>query len=309
MRLAMGLTTGLHEVSVELLYAHPERLHRQLAWWRERGIEGVVLYDTLPDFYRIPPAQFAALGATIRAAGLEIAAFNALRKSLFLPEFMAAETARCDHILAVCRVLRPAIVDLSVNVPIPQGLEPSALASRTLFRGDYASDEAYRMAAAYLKPFARSCGEFGAALSLELHDDGLQDTADGCLKLLRLIDEPNVGTNPDIGNWYRVPYEQRGTWRDQLAQLAPSTNYWEVKNYRRLAVPDARRAYSWVTDLADGDMDFREAAVSLRRAGFRGWVCNEGGTGDRIQATLRYIAYMRWILDEWLPLVKGAEGE
>ena len=309
MRLAMGLTTGLQGVSAELLYAHPEQLHRQLVWWREQGIEGVVLYDTLPDFYRTPPEGFAALGAAIRAAGLEIAAFNALRKTLFLPEFMAAEEARCDHVLAVCQVLRPAIVDLSVNVPIPQGLDPLALASRTLFRGDYASDEAYRMAASYLAPFARRCGEFGGALSLELHDDGLQDTADGCLKLLRLIDEPNVGTNPDIGNWYRVPYEQRGTWRDQIAQLAASTNYWEVKNYRRLAVPDAHRAYSWVTDLADGDMDFREATVSLWRAGFRGWVCNEGGTGDRVQATLRYIAYMRWILDEWIPLAEGPASE
>lgn len=305
MRLAMNLTTGLGDADAALLYDHPERLARQLAWWRERGIAGIVLYDNLPDFYRTPPERFAALGETIRAAGLEIAAFNGLRKTLFLPEFLDAETRRCEQILAICRILRPAIVDLSVNVPIPQGLDPLALATRTLFRGEYAPAKAYRMAASYLKPFTRACAAFDAAFSIELHDDGLQDTADGCLRLLHLIAEPNVGVNPDIGNWYRVPHEQRGTWREQLAQLAPQTNYWEVKNYRRLADPATGRALSWATDLADGDIDFREATVSLWRAGFRGWVCNEGGTGDRVQATLRYIAYMRWVLDEWLPLVES----
>ncbi len=108
------------------------------------------------------------------------------------------------------------------------------------------------------------------------------------------------------GNWWRVLYEQRGTWREQIAQLATTANYWEVKEYRRLAVPDAHRSYSRITDLADGDMDFREAAVSLWRVGFRGWTCNEGGIGDRVQATFRYIAYMRWILDEWISLAEGS---
>lgn len=304
MRLAMGLAVALGGADARLLYERPEGLRRRLAWWRARGIEGVVLYDNLPDFYRTPPERFAALGEAIRAEGLEVAAFNGLRKALFLPELLEADARHCDHILAVCRVLEPAIVDLSVNVPIPQGLDPLQLAARPLFRGEYAAEESYRAAAAYLKPFVRSCAAFGAEFSVELHDDGLQDTADGCLKLLRLIDEPNVGVNPDIGNWYRVPYQQRGGWRAQVEQLAPHTNYWEVKNYRRVVVPDDGRAYAWVTDLDAGDLDFREAAVLLRRAGFRGWVCHEGGAGDRVRSTLRYIDYLRWIRDEWIPAME-----
>jgi len=77
-----------------------------------------------------------------------------------------------------------------------------------------------------------------------------------------------------------------------------------VKNYRRVLVPETGRAYSWVTDLDAGDLDFREAAVLLWRAGFRGWVCNEGGNGDRMRASLRYLDYMRWILDEWIPTME-----
>lgn len=306
MRLAMGLAVALAGADDRLLFEQPEELTRRLAWWRARGVEGVVLYDNLPDFYRTPPERFVGVAAAIRAAGLEVAGFNGLRKSLFMPELLATDRQRCDHILAVCRVLRPAIVDLSLNVPLPQGLDPHRLAARPLFRGEHASDETYRVAAAELRPFVRACAAFGADFSIELHDDGLQDTAEGCLKLLRLLDEPNAGVNPDIGNWYRVAHEPRGTWREQLAQLAPRTNYWEVKNYRRVVAPEAGRAFAWNTDLDGGDLDFREATVTLWRAGFRGWVCNEGGNGDRVRSTLRYVEYLRWVLDEWIPAMEPA---
>lgn len=301
MRLAMGSAVAMYDADGTSLYDQPERARRQLAWWRSRGIEGVVFYDNAPNFYRTDPSRFDDVRRAVTDEGLEIAAFNCLRKSLFMPDLMEADLRKCEHILAVCAGLKPAIVDMSVNVPIPTGMDPLQIAARPLFRGDYASDEAYRVAAAYLKPFARRCGEFGAQFSIELHDDGLQDTADGCLKLMRLIDEPNVGLNPDIGNWYRVPYQHREGWRAQVAKMAPHTNYWEVKNYKRILVPDDHRAYSWNVDLDEGDLDFREAAVMLWRAGFRGWVCNEGGNGDRVRSTLKYVRYMRWILDEWVP--------
>ena len=64
---------------------------------------------------------------------------------------------------------------------------------------------------------------------------------------------------------------------------------------------DERRYYSWTTLLDDGMIDFRESASILWRAGFRGWVCNEGGVGDYVRSQLRYLEYMRWIRDEWLP--------
>ena len=58
----------------------------------------------------------------------------------------------------------------------------------------------------------------------------------------------------------------------------------------------------------DGDIDFRESAVLLWQAGFRGWVCNEGGTGDVVRSQLAYLRYMRWILDEWIPMAESAES-
>jgi sugar phosphate isomerase/epimerase len=275
---------------------------KRLAWWKKQGAEGIVFYDNWPaDFYRTPLSHYRETKAMLDDAGLAVAGFNALRKSLFMPELAEIDQRRTEHCLEVCEVLRPAIFDLSVNVPIPHGLGPMAMAARPIYRGAYASDEAFREAAHRLQAVAQACAKIGAELSIELHDDGLQDTADGCLRLVELIGEPNVGVNPDVGNWYRVPYEHPDSWRDQIRKMAAKTNYWEVKNYKRILVPDDNRAYSWNVGLDEGDIDFRAAAVTLWKAGFRGWVCSEGGNGDVVYSNVRYLRYMRWILDEWIP--------
>ena len=304
MRLAIGSGVAFHRAGADL-YEHSEKAAAELRWWKKQGVEGIVFYDALPDFYRTPPERFRPIKALLDDLGLPVAGFNALRKSLLMPELAAVDAARTERCLDVCEVLKPAIFDLSVNVPIPIGLDPIAFADRPIFRGIHAGAEAYARSAALLKPVAQRCARMGAELSLELHDDGLQDTADGCLKLLGLIGEPNVGVNPDVGNWYRVPYLHPDSWRDQVARLAPKTNYWEVKNYKRIIVPSDQRSYSWNVDLDEGDIDFRDAAIVLWRAGFRGWVCNEGGNGDRVRSNLKYLTYMRWILDEWIPEVEG----
>lgn len=309
MQLAVSEVTGFGPALARAgraFYDHPQTAAPMLRWWREQGIAGLVFYDHLPGFYEISAAQWRDIKAEVGAAGLEVAVFNCLRKSLHIPELADVDRRRLDTIMTACDVLRPAVVDISVNVPIPHQRDAHTAATRPLFRGDYASEQAYQAAAAGLKLLAQQCAEIGAQLSIELHDDGLQDTAANCLKLMRLVGEPNVGVNPDIGNAYRVPYETRETWREQMTMMAPYTNYWEVKNYRRFYVADERRWYSWTTDLDNGDLDFRESAEILWRAGFRGWVANEGGTGDRVRSTLKFVEYLRWILDEWIPFVTNA---
>jgi sugar phosphate isomerase/epimerase len=309
MRLAIGSHTALGAALGRIgraLLDRPQEAAPLLRWWRSKGVEGVVFYDSFPGFYEVTPQQWHDLKAEIGAAGLEVAVFNALRKSLHMPELAEVDRRKLDTIMVACEVLRPSVVDISVNVPIPAQHDAHTLTTRSLFRGEYASRAAYDMAATALRLLARQCADIGAQLSIELHDDGLQDTAANCLRLLRLIDEPNVGVNPDIGNAYRVPHETHESWREQMTALAPYTNYWEVKNYRRFYVGDERRWYSWNVDLDVGDLNFRESAEILWRAGFRGWVANEGGTGDQVRSTLKYLEYMRWILDEWIPFITSA---
>ena len=309
MRLAMNGQTAIGPALARAgraFFDRPETAAPLLSWWQAQGIEGLVFYDQLPGFYQIDAEQWRALRQVVEDAGLTVAVFNCLRKSLHMPELAEVDRRKLDTILAACEVLEPEIIDISVNVPIPSQRDPHANAIRPLYRGEYAPDSAYEMAGAALKVLARECAEIGAQLSIELHDDGLQDTATGCLRLLRLVDEPNVGVNPDIGNAYRVPHETHEPIRQQIAALAPYTNYWEVKNYKRIYLPSERRWHAWTTELDNGDLNFRDAAEVIWRAGFRGWVSNEGGTGDQARSTLRYIEYMRWILDEWLPFITDA---
>jgi sugar phosphate isomerase/epimerase len=278
----------------------PAKLRDHLAWWKKQGVEGLVFYDVYPDLYQRPREHFLALKAVLDEVGLPVGAFNALRKSLFIPELTERDEQRLYQCLDVATVLGAEVFDVSVNVPLPRQRDAHSLATRTIFRGEVAPGEYYEEAARKLKPFAKACARAGMQLSIELHDDGLQDTADDCLKLLHLIDEPNVGLNPDLGNWIRVPYEHLDSWHDQIQQMATRTNYWEVKNYQSIYVAGERRYYSWTTLLDDGLIDFRECATLLWRAGFRGWVCNEGGTGDYVRSQLHFIEYFRWILDEWV---------
>jgi sugar phosphate isomerase/epimerase len=309
MRLAIGYTHAFRPAQVHsgrVYSEQPQAAAPMLRWWREKGAEGIVFYDTVPGCYELTAQQWRALRAVVEDAGLRVAAFNVLRKSLHIPELAEVDRRRLDTLMAACEVVRPDIVDISVNVPIPYQHDPHTMASRALYRGEYASAEAYATGAAALKRLAKECAAIGAQLSIELHDDGLQDTAANCLKLMRLVDEPNVGVNPDIGNAYRVPYEIHETGRGMMQALAPYTNYWEVKNYKKIYLADERRYYSWNTELDAGDLNFREGAEILWRAGFRGWVCNEGGTGDNVYSTLQYLQYMRWILDEWIPFVTTA---
>ncbi len=281
----------------------PARLAKHLAWWKDKGVQGLVFYDQYPNFYQRPIEHFVALRKVLDDVGLPVGAFNALRKSLFMPELAERDEKRMYFCLDVATALGAEIFDISVNVPLPTQHDAYSMTTRRIFRGEVAPHSFYEDAAARLKPFVQELGHRSMQLSLELHDDGLQDTADGCLKLLNLIGEPNVGLNPDTGNWARVPYEHHDTWRDQMRKMAAQTNYWEVKNYQSIYLADERRFASWGTKLDDGMIDFRESAVMLWDAGFRGWVCNEGGSGDYVHSNLRFLEYMRWILDEWIPAV------
>jgi sugar phosphate isomerase/epimerase len=295
---ALRIVIGRH--GVEAL-DRPGLFRQSLEWWRKQGVEGITFYDSMPGFYERSDANWRDIASVVQDAGLEVAAFNALRKSYFLRELVADELHRTEQCLNVCSILKPSVFDISVNAPYAHQAGAQAVAERRLFRGDHAPARDFEVSAVHLKNLARSCSVLGMQLSIELHDDGLQDTADNCLRLVKLVDEPNVGVNPDLGNYYRVSHELPEGWRPQIRKLAPLTNYWETKNYKRIWLAGERRAYSWSSELEEGDIDFRESASILWDAGFRGWVVNEGGTGDYIRTTLRYLEYMRWILDTWIP--------
>src|SRR5678815_5719320 len=122
---------------VEVL-EQPEVVGKSLRWWARQGVEGIAFYDALPGFYQRSDENWRAIKSAVDEAGLQVAAFNALRKSLFVPELEAQDLARTEHCLHVCEILRPSIFDVSANVPFPQQADPQTMAARSIFRGKYA---------------------------------------------------------------------------------------------------------------------------------------------------------------------------
>lgn len=126
----------------------------------------------------------------------------------------------------------------------------------------------------------------GIELSLELHDDGLLDTAELCLEMLRRVRLTNVGVNPDLGNLVRSS-EAPANWRLALEALAPHANNWHVKNYR-----GGKPAPLW-----DGDIDYARAVKIMRAAGYNRWVSIESYFGDVLDLQTRSLHYLQQIAE------------
>jgi len=313
----MKLALNLHNVLPAIQYREegrllekPHAMLRDLRFWKTKGYEGVLLYDV--GILR----HAAKLKPVFDEAGMHVACVNLLRRNLFLPQYRDRDERCMYQALEACEVLEPDIVDIIMAVPFPSQRGPTMI-ERIWYRGDYAPFEDFAAAAVRLKRFAQSVASIGADVSIELHDDGLHDTADNCIRLMHMIDEPNVGLNPDIGNFHRVPYSYSESWRSQVIKMAPYTNYFEIKNYRRIWHSATEQYIWWAVDVDLGDMDFRDATKILWDAGFRGWVANEGGNGDflgqgtrgdKFASELQFARWFRHVREEWLPLVTKALG-
>jgi len=170
---------------------------------------------------------------------------------------------------------------------------------------DY-SDADFAECAAKIARLAGVAARDEIQLTIELHDDGLTDTSAAVLRLHGLVNRPNVGVNPDLQNLYRVPYPSED-WRAALLALAPHVNYWHVKSNTKVYHLDEGRTYSLRAPLRDGDIDHRWALTKLAKVGYDGWIVVEsgGGDSDSLVTAAADLAYLKDLVLDWLPLVKG----
>ena len=79
----------------------------------------------------------------------------------------------------------------------------------------------------------------GIELSIELHRRSIADNSWSLIKLLALIDRPNVGANPDAANTYWAYETAEESFEDAITALAPRSNYWHCRNLTRVHIPDS----------------------------------------------------------------------
>ena len=162
-----------------------------------------------------------------------------------------------------------------------------------------ATHEDFERTAAALFEASRVAADVGVDISIEVHQHSIVDNSWSALRLMELLDQPNVGINPDLGNvlWtYDVPEE---SCEDAIVALAPHTKYWHCKNLYRVNVPEVRRSVFLQVPLPEGEIDYRFALSALRGAGYDGHVAIEGiRLGDQFARDRASAEYMRSLLAE-----------
>jgi len=278
----------------------PAERRLQIAWIRRAGFDGVEMGDFWMDFYRMADAELRGIRAEFDDGGLPIVALNCLRKAITVPACAERNRADLRRAVEVAGLLGAGIVNISLAVPhdvIGQPADLNRGQRHSVGGSQSARDEEYAEAADFLRRLADEAAGAGIQLSLELHHNAITDTGATTARLVRAIDRPNAGGNPDLGNLYWAYETPAERYQEALLRvLAAGMNFWHVKNVQRIHVPEVGRAAFVQTPLPEGDIDYRWCLMTARAHGYDGWISLEGaGPGDVLAIAERGLAYLRQI--------------
>ena len=82
----------------------------------------------------------------------------------------------------------------------------------------------------------------GVVITIEVHQNSLVDNSWSALLTHDMVDRPNFGINPDLGNIYWCYDEPEESMEDAIVALAPVSKYWHCKNMYRVHHPENHRA-------------------------------------------------------------------
>jgi sugar phosphate isomerase/epimerase len=254
---------------------------RVFEWAARTGFEGIELSPRWLDFHEMGREDLRALRSEVAAAGLRVSSLNINRSIVTRTDQAPEHRARLKRGVEVAEALGAEVLILSLSLPTLPGPD------RPPLRGRDVSPEEFARSADFVRGLAEEGRRAGVALSIELHDDGLLDTPELCLRFLELVGAPNAGVNPDLGNICRGP-GPLPDWEGALRLLSPRANSWGVKNYRA-----GRPVPVW-----EGEIDYARAFAILRDAGYRGWVAIESYFGNVLELQERSLGYLQRLLEE-----------
>jgi len=261
---------------------------------REQGFQVVEITADMSSqtgaFFKVSDDVWHQTKAVIEGAGLRFHSILAWRRMICRPPWAAEKWADLLHIARVAQTLSVSVIDIMVAPPLPQG-------DRPLLRSVDATPSDYEISAAKLKAYARRLANFGAGISLEIHEDTIHDCAPAALRLLHQIDEPNVGVNPDtLDNSWILPEASLPDAVEQARLVAPYVNHWHVKQYIRTLGPNGQWQRE-ATHADEGTQPIGEMARIFFAAGFSGAIIQECGRGGEHEAMQRFIDYMHSLIE------------
>ena len=216
------------------------------------------------------------------------------------PDVAAENEAHLHKGIQIADWIGAQIVDLTVSTKIKatrfgngQGEADTKGSSRE------ADPEDFEISAKGISLAADRAADLGISLSIEVHHASIVDNSRSAIRMLELIDRPNVGINPDVKNmvWaYDIPEEP---WDEFMLALAPYANYWHCKNVKRVYLPQLSYSSYLRVPLAEGEINYRFALAAMLDAGYTGNLTVEGvQRGDPLYLDGRSAAYARSLIDE-----------
>ena len=271
---------------------------KYVAKLREIGFEGIELGGAGGD-EAAKQAQ-VDLGKRLRDGGVPCVAISS-SGSMSDPKNGAAYRRGWENGIKMAALIGAGIVNgrMTGGVSNPKG--KGAGKGETVSQGGSrdATEYDFVVNAKALRELGDMAADNGVTLAVEVHQHGIVDNSWSALHLMEMVNHPNVGINPDLGNIYWCYDEPEETNEAAVMAMAPKTVYWHCKNLRRIHVPQLEQAYFIYTPLPDGDLDYRFAISAMVAAGYKGYLAVEGmRQGDQITNDGRGVEYVRAILKE-----------
>jgi sugar phosphate isomerase/epimerase len=268
---------------------------------REMGVDGLELgIESFGGPERVTETSARALARELADAGTPVACirggggFASARAAL-------ASRGRIEANIRLAAWTGANLVNTTVSVGYRDTRQPGTLTGEPVSQGSsrMATAEDFERTARELATLGDMAAELGVTISIEIHQHSIVDNSWSALHLHKLINKPNVGINPDLGNiyWtYDIPEE---TSEAAIVALAPHAKYWHCKNLYRVYLPHDQRAVFLYAPLPDGDIDYRFAIAAMKEAGYDGYLAVEGiRHGDQLSKDARSVQYVRSILAE-----------
>jgi sugar phosphate isomerase/epimerase len=266
------------------------------------GFDHVDLTDTWLRPGDLPAARLKELRNVLDDCELEVTAISTVRRSVIDPDPDVA-SGNVSYLLRSVEAaseLGTRIVSVGLHRPLTPAQEAAEWFWAEPGEADPMGDEATRdRAVERFRALADHAAQLGVAVSLEMYEDTYLGTAASAVALVKDIDRPNVGINPDIGNLIRQhrPIEN---WEEVLCQTLPLSNYWHVKNYFRGHDPRSGAYITMPSSAEAGFVNYRRAIDIALRSGFGAPICVEHYGGDGLTLSARNRDYLRELLAEKL---------
>ncbi len=280
--------------------AGPKAWAFQLSQVQANGFDCIDPTDVWVPFWEFDDKRLAEFEKVVEDHGQRLASLSMGRRSV-------ADRERGEEYLAIAH----RFVDLAdkfgsqvVNIGYFGDLLPAQQKALWFWHEDgFVSDPETRdLAISRTQELADHADRLGVRISLEMYEDSFCGSPEEAISMVKDIDRPNVGLNPDIGNLVRL-HRPMPSGLEMYKQVLPYTNFWHIKNYLRDEDLATGAYFTFPSPLETGIIDYRTVIQLALIDGFDGVFMAEHYGGDWLGVEAQNMRYIREVLRQVEPLI------